>query len=296
MGVYIIENDQLVVRIDSKGAELTSIKDVKTNIEYLWNGDEKYWGRRSPILFPIVGSLKNKEFTYNGMKYTLPQHGFARDLEFEKIIQNENEIWFQLSSTEETKANYPFDFILNVGYILEDRKVVVKWKVENSGKERLPFSIGGHPGFMCPIIAGTEQTDYYIVTDACKSFSSSVINDMGLVSNGKYNEFCIDEDGAMKITKNLFDNDALVIDNNQVNMVALAGPDKVPYVTVRFDMPLCGIWSPMKKSAPFICIEPWCGRCDADIFEGDIFQREYGNILESGKVLEKSYSIEFGIV
>lgn len=292
MSVYTLKNNELIISVKSAGAELTSIKDASNQTEYLWCGDSEYWGRQSPILFPFVGSLKNKEFQWQGKVYPMGQHGFARDMDFELKCQSDNEIWFELYSDEETKNKYPFDFTLSIGYRLVGRKVVVMWKVANEDKCEMPFSIGGHPAFMCPLNHQGKQTDYYIITDAKKQLVYGEINESGLLIKGKNNIIHVDEDGAFKISEHLFDNDALIVEGKQISKMALAGSDKKPYVTLTFDMPLCGIWSPAKKNAPFICLEPWYGRCDAADFDGELDEREYGTVLKAGDVFETSYEIE----
>jgi len=294
MQIYTLKNDELIVKIKGTGAELTSIRDVKTDKEYLWSGDRQYWGRQSPILFPVVGNVKNKEYKWRGETYSMGQHGFARDLEFAVTDAKADEIRFVLEADEQTRVNYPFSFTLHIGYKLENRKVTVFWKVENKEEELLPFSIGGHPAFMCPMEEGGRQTDCYILTDAKDRLISGKINmDTGLLIRDIRKEILLDADGAFPITEHLFDEDALVIENRQVRTLSLAGADKKPYVTMRFDMPLCGIWSPAKKNAPFICLEPWCGRCDAEDFDGELDEREYGTVLHKNEVFESSYEMIF---
>lgn len=292
MAIYCIQNDQLSVKVKSFGGELTSIIDNETGIEYLWCGDSKYWGRQAPILFPFVGSMKNKEFLLNGNHYSMGQHGFARDMEFE-CVQEESSIWCTLRSDEETKKKYPFDFKLTLGYILEERSIKVVWLVDNTGNQDLPFSIGGHPAFNCPIKGG-KQTDYYIRTNVTNEIRFGEITNEGLLKGDVVNILEVEPDGSFPISEHLFDKDALVIENNQINTLELLTPDKVPYVTMKFDMPLCGIWSPTGKQAPFVCLEPWCGRCDANDFEGDIYSRDYGTILDMNESFRQEYIITFG--
>ena len=291
MAIYSIENDYLLVKVKSDGGELTSVIDKKTKMEYIWCGDSKYWGRQAPILFPVVGSMKNKEYTYNGVTYAMRQHGFARDMEF-SCEQEDNAIWCTLESTQDTKVRYPFDFRLRLGYVLEGRTVKVIWNVINTGSISLPFSIGGHPAFNCPV-DDRKQSEYYIRTNAKKEIFYGEVNESGLLKSGVLNKLEVSEDGSFLIDEHMFDKDALVIEGKQLNRIELLTPDKKAYVTVEFDMPLCGIWSPTKKNAPFVCIEPWCGRCDSDTFDGDIYSRQYGTILESRAEFNKEYTITF---
>ena len=158
MQLYL-ENENLKVTINYFGAELSSIQKKSTGTEYLWNADPAYWNRTSPVLFPIVGSLKGKEFQYGGSTYPMGQHGFARDMEFSLLSATETECWLELSSNEETLAKYPFAFRLEIGYRLEDQKLTVIWRVINEDEKTIHFSIGGHPAFMCPLDQQGQQTD-----------------------------------------------------------------------------------------------------------------------------------------
>lgn len=287
MALFQISNGKITIQVDSLGAELKSLKSVPDNREYMWHGDPAYWGRTSPVLFPIVGGLKDGTFRVDDCPYSMGQHGFARDMEFQLKSQVASEIWFSLSSDGETLKKYPYPFLLEIGYELVERTVVVKWRVSNPGREPVWFSIGGHPAFLCPIDPCTDQTQYRLVFDAKESVESSCIEG-GLL--GKTKKTYALRDGVLPITADLFDGDALVIEGDQAHSVSLARPDGKPYLTVAFDAPLFGIWSPPKKKAPFICIEPWYGRCDSVDFTGDFKEREWTQEL-SGGIFEASYRI-----
>ncbi len=288
MAKYQISNDRISIQIDSMGAELKSLIKNDTNTEYMWEGNPVYWKRTSPVLFPLVGSLRGGNYRLDGKHYPMGQHGFARDMEFELKSQSDHEIWFSLASNEETLQKYPYAFLLEIGYELRESTVVVKWKVSNPSDSQMYFSIGGHPAFCCPIAAGENQEDYKIWLDAKEQVTASVIAN-GLVTDEK--EVYTLEDGCLQITEHLFDKDALVIENNQVQKVALVRPDGSHYLTVCFDAPLFGIWSPPGKKAPFICIEPWYGRCDAADFDGIWQEREWGQKLSAGECFEAAYDI-----
>ena len=141
MAEYQLKNQELTLKISSKGAEMKSLKDNKTNQEYLWHGDSAYWGRTSPVLFPIVGNYREKESVFEGKTYSMSQHGFARDMEFTLESQKEEEIWFELKENEETLKKYPFAFRLHLGYRLDGRSVEVLWKVENPNEKKMYFSM-----------------------------------------------------------------------------------------------------------------------------------------------------------
>ena len=287
MALFQISNDKITIQVDSMGAELKSLKSVPDNREYMWHGDPAYWGRTSPVLFPIVGGLKDGQYRVDGTSYSMGQHGFARDREFQLKSQVASEIWFSLSSDEETLKKYPYPFQLEIGYELTGRTVTVKWRVTNQGETPVWFSIGGHPGFLCPIDPGTDQTQYRLSFDAKEKIVASCIAG-GLVS-GEKKTYPL-RNGVLPITEDLFDEDALVIEGDQAHSVSLERPDGKPYLTVDFDAPLFGVWSPPKKKAPFICIEPWYGRCDRLDFAGDFKEREWVQELAEG-TFEASYRI-----
>lgn len=286
----ILENESLRVAINHFGAEVASIVKKSTGAEYMWNADPAFWKRSSPVLFPFVGSLKNKEFLYEGTAYPVGQHGFARDMEFTVLSESEQEAWFFLEADEETRKKYPFCFRLEIGYRLTGSKVEVLWRVKNQDQKTMYFSIGGHPAFLCPLDQGQKQTDCYIKFDTDQNLTYSLVNGNGLVE--KEDNVLDIQGGVMAIDEHLFDHDALIIEGRQAKCVSLCTPEKKPYLTVRFDAPLFGLWSPTGKHAPFICIEPWYGRCDKANFSGSLDEREYGNSLEPGEIFEAGYEIE----
>ena len=276
--LHYLENDILKIAVDTHGAELSSIYRKDERREMLWQGDPKYWSRKSPVLFPVVGKYKNGKTTYNGKEYSLGQHGFARDSEFTLVEQSENKISFELTSSEETLEKYPFKFRLVCSFELNNDRIIVGWNVENIDDKKIYFSIGAHPAFYC-----NKSKD--MLTMNGKNIKYNLINSDGLYTPKKY-----DIESSFVLHDNLFDNDALIIENSNVTEVSLIDNDK-KYLTMKFDAPLFGIWSPTKKNAPFVCIEPWFGRCDGADFEGDITEREWSNSLEVGKTWYKEYEI-----
>lgn len=291
MAEYVLENDRLKVTFRRKSAEMISIVKKETETEYLWCGDPKYWGWTSPILFPLVGGVRDQKYTYEGKTYPMKQHGFARNQEFSLVSRTEDTIWFSLEDTEETREIYPFAFRLEVGYVLSGSQIRVCWRVKNTDEKTLYFSIGAHPAFMCPLAGKGEQSDYYMgfETEAGELTYRLIDAGCGLIDEKEYPLTL--ENGMHQIGKHQFDQDALIMEHHQTEKMYLAGPDKKPYVTVDFDAPLFGIWSPAKKNAPFVCIEPWYGRSDLNTFHGTLEEREYGNQAEPGEVFERSYTI-----
>ena len=291
MALFQISNDRITIQVDSMGAELKSLKEVSAGREYMWNADPRYWKRTSPVLFPLVGGVKDGVFRVDGSEYRMGQHGFARDMEFRLKSQVAHEIWFLLESDEETMRRYPYPFALEIGYELSERTVRVKWRVRNPAEDKLYFSIGGHPAFLCPIREGTKQSDYRLQFDTQSEIVSSVLEN-GLVSGEKV-RYAL-QDGVLPVTEHLFDRDALVIEHDQAHRVSLVTPEGRAYLTVAFDAPLFGVWSPPKKNAPFICIEPWYGRCDSAGYGGEWREREWIQTLGAGKIFEASYDITVG--
>ena len=291
MALFQISNDRITIQVDSMGAELKSLKEISSGREYMWNADPRYWKRTSPVLFPLVGGLKDGSFRVDGIEYPMGQHGFARDTEFCLKSQVAHEIWFLLESDEETMRRYPYPFALEIGYELSERTVRVKWRVRNPAADTLYFSIGGHPAFLCPIREGTRQSDYSLRFDARKELVSSVL-EKGLMS-GERAAYAL-QDGVLPVTEHLFDRDALVIERDQAHRVSLVTPEGRDYLTVAFDAPLFGIWSPPGKNAPFICIEPWYGRCDSADYGGEWRDREWIQTLGAGEIFEASYDIIVG--
>lgn len=291
MALFQISNDKITIQIDSMGAELRSLKEVASDREYMWNADPQYWKRTSPVLFPLVGGVKDGIYRVDGREYPMGQHGFARDTEFKLKSQAAHEIWFTLESNEDTLEKYPYPFVLELGFELVDMTVIVKWRVKNPAKECMYFSIGGHPAFLCPIETGTKQSDYRIRFDTKYSVVSSCLEN-GLAS-GRTVTYKL-HDGELAVTEQLFDGDALVIEHDQAHRVSLAAPDGREYLTVEFDAPLFGIWSPPGKQAPFICIEPWYGRCDRADYSGDWKEREWMQMLNAGETFAADYKITVG--
>lgn len=291
MALFQISNDKITIQVDSLGAELKSLKEVASGREYMWNADPAYWKRTSPVLFPLVGGVKDGVYRLDGQEYPMGQHGFARDMEFKLKSQVAHEIWFVLESGADTLEKYPYPFVLELGYELAGMTVIVKWRVKNPAEDTMFFSIGGHPAFLCPIDEGTKQSDYKIRFDAKGKIVSSCLQN-GLIG-GETVTYNL-RDGILPVTERLFDGDALVIEHDQAHRAALVTPDGREYLAVEFDAPLFGIWSPPKKQAPFICIEPWYGRCDRADYTGDWREREWIQSLGAGETFAADYRITIG--
>ncbi len=292
--MIILENEVLKVEISLHGAELRSAVRKDKKVSYLWYADAKFWGRTSPVLFPFVGGVKDKVYHTEGKEYAMGQHGFARDMDFVLVEKCEDTAWFALDATEETLKKYPYRFRLEIGYQLEGGNIRVMWRVKNTDKKEMYFSIGAHPAFMCPPVEGEEQSEcqvsfYDAQGMSLQSVVSTSIGSKGLAIDEKITYEL--EKGCLYVTEHLFDRDALVLEYGQTQQIGLVDKNGVEYIRVKFDAPLVGVWSPPGKKAPFVCIEPWYGRCDAENFAGELKDREWSNTLAVGEEFEAAYEI-----
>lgn len=288
MALHTISNCCLVVTVSDLGAELQSVKSSDGK-EYLWQGDSAFWGRRSPILFPFVGAEVNDTYRYEGKEYHMPQHGFARDCEFTFVEKENTRISFVLESNEKTCENYPFDFVLTVEYSLENNKLLVKWTVENKTEGKMYYAIGAHPAFNLPEEINRE--DCYIGLDKMPQSLTTITGRYADVEVNVKDAVHILPNRMIRLEKDLFKNDALVFENSQVHSVALCDDTFEPFVEVAFDAPVVGIWSPYKEGCPFVCIEPWYGRCDGVGFDGELSEKPWMNMLEEGESASYQYTV-----
>ena len=303
MDKYILENEYLRVEASAFGAELQSIKDKTTDFEYLWHGDKAYWARRSPILFPIVGKVWNGRMLYQSEEYPLSQHGFARDCEFEAInvldlnrkfnyrFSSFSAMAFLLSSNADTRKIYPFDFDLYVVYQLEGRSVKVHWVVDNKTDGDIYFQIGAHPAFNYRDFDTEAAIQGYMKFNRSGYLSLTRLECGGYAAKERGDFFA--QELGVPITKDTFAGDALVFEN-QLNSVSLCDKQGEPYIELSFDAPVVGLWSPAKVGyAPFMCIEPWYGRCDDSNFDGNYNNKPYINHLQKEEIFKTSYVMNF---
>lgn len=289
--IRTMENEFLRVQIEDKGAELISIFDKEKNREIMWEADPAYWGRHAPVLFPNVGRHFGNTYTVGGNTYPSKQHGFARDSEFTPVRQTDSMIVHELKSSVETKASYPFDFVFQAAHLLEGRELTVAWTVFNESEQTMYFTIGGHPAFRVPVLPGTDYSDYSLFFDSLDSLSYVLLDcPTGTTLGGQEKELVL-KNGTLPLDTHLFDNDALVFDRGQIARVGILLPDGTPHLELRCQgFPSFGIWS--VPGAPFVCLEPWMGRCDDYGYEGTLEEKPGINSIEPGKVFEKSYVIK----
>lgn len=286
----ILKNEVLTVEISEHGAELQSIR--KGAVEYLWQGDPAYWGRRSPVLFPIVGSVWEKKYRVNGTEYELGQHGFARDMDFVLVSASETEARYRLESSEETLAKYPYPFVLEIAYRLHGNSVDVIWEVTNPAEADLHFQIGAHPAFHYPDYDPEKSGRGSLSFDKTEGLECIRIKEKGCVD--AQTKWPLEmPDGKVKLEKDTFDAiDTIMLQDGQIGQVNMFKEDGTPWLSVTFDAPVVGIWSPPGKVAPFICLEPWYGRCDSVGYEGEYKDKDWMNTLAPGEKFSSVYTIE----
>ena len=286
-----LKNKFLTVEVNEHGAELQSIR--KGEVEYLWQGDPVYWGRRSPVLFPIVGSVWEKRYRIAGKEYEMGQHGFARDMDFTLVSQSEDEVRYRLESTEETLAKYPYPFVLEIAYKLHDNKLDVIWDVTNPSSEPIYFQIGAHPAFNYPDYSAEASERGFLSFGKTEGLECIRIKEKGCVEVDVKYPLEIPSDGLLPIAADTFDAiDTIMLQDSQIDQVGMYRADGTPWLKMTFDAPVVGIWSPPGKVAPFICLEPWYGRCDRAGYEGDYTEKDWVNRLAPGKSFHSVYTVE----
>ena len=289
--MHTLKNDVLTVEVSEHGAELHSIRKGAT--EYLWQADPKFWARHSPVLFPIVGSVWDKLYSVDGKVYEHGQHGFARDMDFVKVDGNDTEVFYRLESNDETLKKYPWPFRLEIGYKLKGNAIEVIWRVYNPGTEEMYFQIGAHPAFYYPDYDPETDERGYFSFDRSEGLECIRIMEKGCVDAVTKYPLEIPQDGLLPLRKDTFDViDTIMLQDSQIARVTLHRNDGTPWLSLKFTAPVVGLWSPPTKNAPFICIEPWYGRCDRAGYTGDYRQKDWVNRLEPGKEFEGIYTIE----
>lgn len=279
------------ISVSKIGAELQSI--VANRREYLWQGDPEFWGRRAPILFPIVGKLADDKLCIDGHEYTMKQHGFARDTEF--VESNGRYVL-----TENGRENYPYAYELAVKYLVDGNTLTCNWQVTNRGDENMYFQIGAHPAFLLPDYDAKDVIHGYI---QCYDANDNVVSPMvfstlvnGLRAHYSQPKTLLNDKGILALTDTTFADDAILIEAHQVAKVTLF--DKQGKRVLSVSCPQAdafGLWAPNKPGCPFVCIEPWCGIADNAGFKGDISERDCIHSLESGESFNFNYSLTLNL-
>lgn len=289
MSNIVIENEKIRAIINPLGAELVSLLKLDDNTEYIWDANPAFWGKTSPVLFPIVGGLKNETYFYEGNENKLPRHGFARTMNFEIESQSQNSVVFLLKNNIETEKVYPFEFELRLIYSLKANKIELKYQITNPNTKILLFSIGGHPAFKCPIENELNYDDYYLEFNQNENLERWPLNAEGLVLDIPIE--ISKNTNKLILTKELFYEDALVFKHLKSDCVTLKSQNSPKQLKFEFkNFPYLGIWA--AKNADFVCIEPWCGIADSAETIQNLETKEGIVSLKSEGVFERSFSIE----
>lgn len=249
-----IYNPYLKVKVNTLGGELYSIRDYGYG-EYLWQGDQAYWGQRAPNLFPYVGRLTEGKYRYEGKEYRMGIHGFIQTYEMQICRQEQDSLTLKAVSAPWTMEQYPFPFEYYITYSLRFRRVTVQYRVVNTGNRPMYFGIGGHPGFQVPLEDGMAFEDYFLEFEkACRPERIGFTETCYL--NGKDSSFPL-ENNCIHLKHQLFDQDAIVL-KNMSSAVWLKSKKGRKSVKISYpDMKYLGIWHMPCTDAPYICIEPW---------------------------------------
>ncbi|WP_435262267.1 aldose 1-epimerase family protein [Tenacibaculum sp. nBUS_03] len=282
-----LENEYLNIQFTELGAELTKIYSKKTKLNYLWNGDASFWKRHSPILFPIVGKLKDNSYEIDGTFYELPQHGFARDLNFSVINKTTSKIIFELSYSKQTLTKYPYKFSLQLSYELKENQVVVTYKVINKDDKTMFFSIGAHPAFNCPLVEKTSFSDYYIEFEKLETPTQLFLNPKSGFRNNTSKKVNLGK--QINLSYELFKNDALMFEGIESKKVSLKSTKHNHGIHLHIpNWKYLAFWT-KKTGTPFICFEPWMGIADTENTNKNYLTKE--GILEVNE--NKSYKNEY---
>ena len=294
--LFTLENDELLVTVARRGAELTRIYDKKADREVLWCAEPSVWNRHAPVLFPFVGKCYEGAYVHDGKEYGMTPHGFARDMDFEPLLCDMDECWFRLKDTPETYEKYPFHFEVEIGHRLEGRTIEVMWKVANRDSGEMLFMMGGHPAFQVPEGKNIYDFTFEFNRRGCREGQfTDCLHYLAPNANGYEKEELQGNlklsEGRVPLTKGFFDTAlTYMFDEAQVSSVSLM-VDGSPYVTLECsDFPYLGIWT-MEATHLFVCLEPWYGICASDGYTGELKDRRGIISLPGWENWQKSYQI-----
>lgn len=279
-----IEQGRLTARFRAQGAELTSL--VHDGAERIWQADPAIWGWHAPNLFPIVGGLAGDRLLHQGKSYTLPSHGFLRHTVCELVRRTPTTCAWQLTDSAETRAAYPFRFVLEIDYALEAEALVGRFTLVNPGDEPLIASLGIHPAFQWPLAPGLKREDHCLLFE--QDEPAPIRRVVGKLIAPEPEPTPI-QGRVLALHDGLFANDAIIMDHPASRAVTFGAPGG-PAIAMDWEgLPHLGIWS--KPGAPFLCIEPWQGYASPAGFDGE-FARKPGTVsLAPGERRQWRYRI-----
>lgn len=291
--IITIHDPKATASIDSLGAQLISYRDPD-GLEYVWRRDPEYWANCSPILFPTVGKVRGGRTLIDGEWYEIPQHGFLKVLDFSVESQTDASVTFSVTDSEETRKAYPFPFRFLATYSLEDGVLTMNCRVENIGDGTLPYFIGTHPGFHCPLSEGESFTDYVLEFEAEEPDGYRAFDG----ENGQFDmtrRLPFPGTGtAIPLTYELFLNDAIWFDKAVSRKAAIKNPATGKGIEVAFpEYDTVAFWTPAAKKAPFLCIEPWNGSAACSDEDDDFLHKNHLQTLEKGEAKEYRLIIRY---
>lgn len=285
---HIIENEKLICKIESTGAEIRSLKNKATGEEFIWQIDKSIWGSSSPLLFPVIGKVKEDKVVFNGKSYAMPKHGIIRNNDFLSFEQlGVSKCAFRLASSEVTLKQYPYKFLFSVEFSLIEKRLIMSYNIENRDSVSMQFACGGHTAYACPLDESIKLTDYVVEFPTQINLESSKLGASGLLLDNKRKIQC--NGNTLSLSDTLFNEDALIFTDIEFDWVRLRRKASEKGVIVRFaNYPHLALWS--KPFADYICIEPWLGLPDKEDESLDLTEKStYKTIEPSGKF---SISIE----
>jgi galactose mutarotase-like enzyme len=280
-----LSNKHLSISVNPMGAELRSITDANNHTEYMWQADPKWWGRSAPVLFPIVGKVKDDTLHVGNDSFKMTQHGFARDFEFVYTKRSAETATLLLTANAKTLERFPYSFTLEIQYTLKDNRVICMWKVTNTDQQEIYFSIGAHPGFNLL----HPMHEYHILLHGNQQRIERMMLQNGLFMPDKTPFQSL----PIELNQDIFNEDALVFEAHNITGADLAHTRSAHSVKMRWqNFDYLGLWAP-KGCEQFVCIEPWCGRADDANGHTDIKTKPGIHVLQPGRVFERWYSMEF---
>lgn len=286
---HTISNELFTVKIQHKGVELASLKSKITGLEYMWNANPDIWGSHAPVLFPAIGSFKNGICTINGINYKIPKHGFIRhNNQLQLIEENEHSLLFELNYSDELLKIYPYKFRFLIRFELNQNELIVSHTVENLDDKDIYFALGGHPAFKCPWNSNDSYENYYLEFEKTELAERTLLSDAGLISDKT--ELVLDNTNKLELSKDLFNQDALIFKNLKSKSVCLKNKNSKNYLKISYyDFDYLGIWA--KPNAEFVCIEPWLGIADHENTDGNFLKKDGIQKLGRAKEFISSYTI-----
>jgi galactose mutarotase-like enzyme len=284
-----IRNGTWAAKISEAGAELKNLTDLSTGQEYMWQADPAWWAGTAPVLFPIIGGLKEGAYSLEGRQYKLPSHGFARVSEFSVSRAGADSAELTLIASPKTRENYPFEFALKVSFALEHAGLAVRYEVTNTGTGQMLFSIGSHPAFNLPFAGGALE-NYYVLFEKEEELVRWFFKD-GMVEAGKTAE-AFDNARVISIGRGTFDQGIMIFKHPASREFTIANSRNSRAIKVVTEgVPYLGIWS-KPGGAPFLCIEPWHGIPDMSDTSGNLAEKEGIMSLEPRAVFATGYRVE----